>query len=128
MITEPNASKAKQLIKNSKSENIEILSQDHAFNRAVIEYGKFSTIIFPNTKIKTRRTLRMIDSGLDRVSAKAAAKNKITISYDISALRNLSKKEKAIEMEKFLRIIKLVRKHKAKFQFLNAKSNQPLSF
>jgi|SRR3989344_4404072 len=124
MITETNSSKAKQLIKNSKSSELVIQSQTHEFNRSVIEYGKFSYLLFPNISIKTQRKLKTIDSGLDRVSAKAAAKNKITILYDLSKLHPLNKKFLAFELEKLMEIIKLCKKNNVKFRILNYKEDK----
>src|SRR3989344_5769565 len=124
MIIETNSSKAKQLIKNSKSSELVIQSQTHEFNRSVIEYGKFQFLLFPNPKIKTQRKIKTIDSGLDRVSTKAASKNKITIVYDLSQLKNLNKKLLAFELEKLMEIIKLCRKNHVKFKILNYKEDK----
>lgn len=129
MITETNSSKAKQMIKNlhGKEKEIVVLSQTHEFNRSVLEYGKFSYLLFPNISIKTQRKLKTIDSGLDRVSTKAASKNKITILYDISKLPNLNKKSLAIELEKLIELIKLCKKHSAKLKLLNYKEKPTAS-
>ncbi len=125
MITEINPSKAKQLIKNSKNkESLIVQSQTHEFNRSVLEYGKFSALLFPNIKIKTQRKLKTIDSGLDRVSAKAASKNKVAILYDLSLLKNINKKSLAIELEKLMEIIRLCRKNDVKFKLLNYKNDK----
>jgi len=128
MITEKNIEKAKQLIKNSKDKTIKVLSQDHDFNRKIIEYGKFQEIVFPNPEVKTQRKLKYIEFGLDRVSAKAAAKNNIKIVYDFSRLINLKRKEKALELEKLLKMLELVKKHAVSFKFINAKNKQALTF
>lgn len=128
IIEETNPNKTKQLIKNSQDASpLLVKSQDHSFNRSVLEYGKFTSLLFPNLSIKGIRKIKLIDSHLDRVSAKAAAKNNISITYDLSKIRSLPKKQKAIEIEKLRKNIRLCKKHKAQFKLESYKEKTSAS-
>ena len=103
-----NIEQAKNLIKARKSKQIIVLAQNDNFNRKILEYGKFN-ILLSIEKGKKQRTLRSIDSGLNHILAKIAAKNKISIGIDMNELRNLKKEEKAKRLERIKKnIIKIL--------------------
>lgn len=121
MIETSNIEKAKQYLRNGK--DVEIRAQDIEFNRKILSYGKFKFLVFPS-KIKSKRKLKIIDSNLDRVAAKDAAKNNISITYDLKEITLLSKKEKAVELESLKKNIKIARKAKAQIALKNEKNEK----
>lgn len=127
IITEPNLEKAKQLIRSSKGEQIIIQSNSPEFNRSILEYGKFDILIFPESKdIQTKKKdkLKQLDTGLNKIIADIAAKNKITIGINLSEINNKTKKEKAIQISRLIEIIKICRKSKTKIKILNYKDKK----
>ena len=117
-----NIEKVKIQIRKSESP-IAVQAQNNTFNRKMLEYGRFDTLILP-TKTKNRRTPKRIELGIDYVSTKAATKNKVTIAFDLNQIKTLDKKQKAIELEKLIQTLKMLRKTKTKFQLINTKSQQ----
>ena len=77
-----NIEKVKIQIRKSESP-IAVQAQNNTFNRKMLEYGRFDTLILP-TKTKNRRTPKRIELGIDYVSTKAATKNKVTIAFDLN--------------------------------------------
>ena len=123
MINEKNPEKTKLLIKKSISP-ILVKAHDHEYNRKLCEYGRFQALVFPSAEKNKRRSLRFIDSGLDSVSAKAAAKNNIEIAIDILEIFSLNKEQKALALESLIQIIKLCRKAKTKLKLINYKNEK----
>src|SRR3989344_9560941 len=105
MISTKNLSEAHSLIKKSKEKPIIIQAQDDDFNRKILEHGKFDILLFPD-KEKRKDKLKQSDSGLNHVLAKIAAKNKISIGYDLEKIITLEKKEKAIQLSRLIQNIK----------------------
>ena len=122
MINEPNLEKAKNSIRKSEKP-IAVQAQDSTFNRKILEYGRFDTLILP-TKTKSQRTLRKIELGIDYVGTKAASKNKVTLALDLDQIKALNKKQKAEELEKLIQTLKILRKTKTKFTIINPNSKQ----
>lgn len=122
IINTPSLEEAKQQIKKS-SPPIVILSQSLEFNRKIIEYGKFQSLIFPNPSIPPRLSLRKIDINLDTPALKSASKNKISITIDLKTMPK-SKKQKALFLLQILELIKLSKKTKTELLLKNAKNKQ----
>lgn len=86
-----------------------IRARDIVFNRAVIEQKLVSMLVIPAVAHK-KDSLKYLDSGFNSIALRAAAKSKVTIGIDLPALRNLSKKELALEIGRIEQNIKLCRK------------------
>ena len=112
MISTQNTEQAKKLIKKEKPPII-VLAQSDNFNRKILEFGKFNILLGPKR--------------LNNVMAKIAAKNKISVGYDLSKIAKLEKKEKAIALEKIKQIIKVLRKTRTKIKILNYKDKKDAS-
>ena len=119
MIDISNLEEAKKLIKKEKQPII-VRARDPLFNRKIIQYGKFNIILFPS-RIKQKRSIRYIESGLDYISAREATKKGIIIAIDIQELSNLSLNEKAVALESLIQNIKILRKAKTKIKLINYK-------
>lgn len=108
MIDTSNIERAKKLLKTERSLKI-VKAVEDAFNRALLEYGKFDVLLSPEAGNR-QNTLRGIDSGLNEVLARIAAKNNIAIGIDIDELRVLPKMQRAQRLSKIRQNIKLCRK------------------
>ena len=100
-----------------------IQAQNDEFNRKILDYGKFDILLFPDAE-KRKDKLKQLDSGLNHVLAKIAAKNKIAIGYDLEKIRSLEKKEKAIQLARLIQNIKILRKAKTKLALINYKEKK----
>jgi len=122
IIITSNIQQAKNQIKKEKSPII-IKAQNLEFNRKMLEYGKFHILLdIHNTEGKDK--LKKLDSGLNHVLAKIAAKNNIAIGIDLNRLRKLSCKKKAIEMARIVRNIETCRKAKCHVVLINQKDKK----
>lgn len=124
LISTTNIEEAKKLIKQAEKNKdfpITLKAQDVDFNRRILEYGKFNILFSPET-IQGRKSLRNIDSGLDYIMAKAAAKNNISIGIDFNFPED--KKEKAILLSKIANNISICRKAGTKIKALNYKDKK----
>jgi len=119
MINTQNIDTAKKLIKKS-SAHIIVKAQSLEFNRKILEYGKFQILLSPESTHNPRDSLRKLDTSFNHITAKIAAKNNISIAFDLN-LRNKDKKEKAILLSRIIQIIKFCRKAKTQIAFLNSK-------
>ncbi len=123
IINTTNLNEARKQILKSKEQTIIVWAQNPEFNRKIIEYGKFYILLFPEQR-KKHNKLKFLDSGFNHIIAKLAAKNKITIAYDISIIKNLEKKEKALELSRLKQNIKICRKAKTVIKLLNVKDEK----
>ncbi len=123
MINTPNIEQAKKLIKNSTEKTIIVKAQNNIFNRKILEYGKFN-ILLSIERGDRKDSLRQIDSGLNNVLAKIAAKNHIALGIDLQEISQLEKKEKAEKLAKIRQNIKICRKTKTAIKILNAPTKQ----
>mgnify|MGYP001610880323 CR=1 FL=1 len=119
MINTSNLEQAKKLIKTEKKPII-VKAQDSEFNKKILECGNFNTLTSLESSEKSD-SLRQLESGLNHVLAKIAAKNKISIGIDLDEILKLDKKEKAIKLGRIKQNIKICRKAKAKLKILNFK-------
>ena len=126
MISTSNIEQAKQLIKKSKEKPLIVEAQSNEFNRKLLEYGKFDILLSPE-KPGTRDKIKSLDSGINSIMAKIAAKNKVAIGIDMSNIRKLEKKEKAIRIARIRQNIKIARKAKTKLKILNYKDKKDAS-
>jgi RNase P/RNase MRP subunit p30 len=120
IIREPNLEKAKQLIRKAEPP-IVVRSLSDEFSRKVLEYGKFQILLLPGGK---RDKLKRLDSGLNYVMARIAARNNVAIGVDLKTISLLPKKQKAIELARLKQNIKLCRKAKCKILLLNSKDDK----
>lgn len=89
---------------------IAVAGRDDAFNRRIIETIKTDFLVSPE-KYTEKDGLKQRDSGLNHVTAKAAAKNNISIVIDFSDVSNIAnKKEKSIRLAKIMQNIVVCRK------------------
>jgi len=123
MINTNNIEKAKRMIKESDENPIIIIAQDDAFNRKMLEYGKFD-IILGIEKGNRKNSLRHIDSGFNHVLARAAEKNGIALGIDIDEIKKLQKKEMPQMLEKIRQNIKICRKSGVKMKLINFKDKK----
>ena len=122
MINTPNLEQAKRLIKK-ENKPIIVKAQNLEFNRKILEYGKFD-IIFSIEDTKGEDNPKKLNSGLNHIMAKIAAKNKIVIGMNISEIQKLGKKEKAVKLARIRQNIKICRKAKTIIKVLNYKDRR----
>jgi len=128
MINTLNIEQAKNEIKKTKEKPIIVLAQDDEFNRKILEYGKFDILLSPE-RGKRKDSLKQMDSGLNHVLARIAAKNNVAIGIDMHEISKLEKKEKAKILGRIIQNIKICRKAKTKLKLLNYKDRiDALSF
>lgn len=122
LIQETNPEKAKQQICNSSSTNITVQAQSPEFNRSLLEYGKFSQLLFPEPPtIKKQDKIKQLDTGINSIMAKIATKNNVAIAIDMSKITFLPAKQKAQQLARLKEIIKITRKAKTKLKIINYK-------
>ena len=112
--------KARKMIREAKSKPIIVKAQDNEFNRKILEYGKFDILLDVESGSK-KDSLKQMDSGLNEIIARIAAKNNITIGLDLKEISNLDKKQKAITLARSSQNLKILRKTKTKLKALNYK-------
>lgn len=117
MIQISNLEQAKKLLKTESSPKI-IKAVNDSFNRAILEYGKFDILLSLESGDRAD-TLRGINSGLNEVLARIAAKNKIAMGIDIKELRTIPKMQRAQRLSKIRQNIKLCRKSGVRLALLN---------
>jgi RNase P/RNase MRP subunit p30 len=112
MINTTNLEQAKKLIKSSNLPII-IQAQSLEFNRKILDYGKFTTLL-------------ALDKPMNHILAKIATKNNISIGLDLAHFRLLNKKQKAVIISQVIINLKLLRKAKTKISLINSKDSKPL--
>ena len=122
MINTPNLELAKKLIKIEK-EPVIVRAQNSEFNRKILEYGKFNILLSPEIGEK-HDGLKQLESGLNHVLAKIAAKNNIAIGIDFDVIKKLDKKEKAIRLARIRQNIFICRKAETKIVLVNFKDKR----
>ena len=122
LISTLNLENAKKQIKKAKKPVI-LKAQDDIFDRKALEFGKFNTLLSPETGLKKDKP-KYLDSGLNSIMAKIAAKNNISIGINLSEISSLEKKEKAQRLARIKQNIQICRKAKAKIQALNCKNKK----
>lgn len=125
IISTSNLQQAKNQIHIAKKKQIVIKAQNIEFNRKILEYGRFQILLSPELSQDIKKDgLKQINSGLNHVLAKIAAKNNIAIGIDIQDLSQKEKKQKAIIMSKIKQNIKVCRKANCKLALLNYKDKK----
>jgi len=127
VISETNINKAKEKIKSSKEKPIIVKAQSIEFNRKILEHGRFDILLGIEYLSKTDK-IKQLSSGLNHVLAKIAAKNKIAIGVDISQLKKLEKKQKAVVLARIRQNVKICRKAKCKIKLLNYNDKKSAQF
>ena len=112
-----NVELARKQIRAAKSP-IFVMAKDDDFNRAVLEYGRFDIILGIEAG-RRKDKLKQLDSGLNEVLARIAAKNNVTIGFDLVELAGLAKMEKAVRLARIKQNITLCRKAGARLALVN---------
>lgn len=100
-----------------------VQGKDDIFNRRVIETMKVNFLVSPEAGDK-KDSLKQRDSGLNHVSAKAAAKNNISIIINFSEINSITdKKQKAIILARIMQNIKICRKANCKIKITTFAEN-----
>lgn len=124
MIDTSNFETAKKLIKTEQKPII-VKAQDNKFNRKMLEYGRFDTLLSPESGSQAQKDrLKQMDSGLNEVLAKIASKNCISIGIDIKSISGLDKKDKAKRLARIRQNIQICRKAKTKLKAINYKDKK----
>lgn len=106
MINEANIEKTKKLVIESKDKPLVVVSQDDAYNRKILEWGKFDILLFSDKNLRKNK-LKQIDSGINDFIALTAKKKGITIGFDVNDLREYSGKSKAEKIMKIRQNMKI---------------------
>jgi len=125
MINTTNLQKAKNEINKAKPP-ITVLAQSLEFNRKMLEYGKFQTLLDIHST-KGYDKPKQLDSGLNHIMARIATKNKVSIGIDLNKIRGLPPKEKAKTIGRIKQNIKICRKAKCAITLLNYKDKKDAS-
>ena len=119
MINTSNLEQAKNLIKQSKEKPIIVRAQNLEFNRKILEYGKFNILLSIENNTDKSESKKYLDSGLNHILAKIAAKNNTSIGINMQEIKSIDKKNKAMRLAKIIQNIKICRKAKTKIKLLN---------
>ena len=117
-----NVEKAKREIVKSKPPVL-VLAQSDVFNRKILEYGKFD-VLLGIEQSNRKESIRQVDSGLNHVLAKIAARNNVSVGIDIDKISQLSKEKKARVLTRIKQNIKICRKAKAKLAIISKNSRK----
>lgn len=126
MISTSNIEEARKLIQKAQKENkkpIIVQAVNDDFNRKLLEWGKFDILLSVEAG-KRRDKPKELDSGLNHVTAKIAAKNKVAIGIDLEELSKLEKKEKAIRLARISQNIVACRKANTQLAVLHSKDKR----
>jgi len=123
MINTANLNEARKQIQNTKEKPIIVKSQNPEFDRKILEFGNFN-ILLSVEKIKGKDNSKYLNSGLNHVLAKIAAKNKIAMGINIEEISRLEKKQKALLLSIIKQNIKTCRKAQCKIALLNYKDQK----
>ena len=124
MIDTNNIEIARKQIKSEKKPII-IKAKDNIFNRKILEYGKFDILLSPEAG-QRKDGLKQMDSGLNSILARIAAKNNISIGIDINEISGLNKKDKALRLARIKQNIAICKKTKTKLIALNYKDQKDI--
>ncbi|MEK6825431.1 MAG: hypothetical protein AABY00_01455 [Nanoarchaeota archaeon] len=122
MIETSNIDQAKKLLKTESAPKI-VKAVDDAFNRKILEYGKFDILLSVESG-DHQDTLRSINSGFNEVLARIAAKNNISLGIDFEEIKALDKKQKAQRLSKIRQNIRLCRKAGVKLALLHVRDRR----
>jgi ribonuclease P/MRP protein subunit RPP1 len=114
-LIESSEAEARRIIESLKAQKIKkkiaFVGGDDSFNRRALEKLKIDYLVSPEAKTGFD-TLKQRDSGLNHVTAKIAAKNKIGIVFDVGEISKLDGKDLAVRLEKIIQNIKIARRAK----------------
>jgi RNase P/RNase MRP subunit p30 len=99
-----------------------VRAQDIAFNRKIIEKKLVEILVLPSNNSK-KDSLKYLDTGLNSIALRAAAKNKVALGIDFEKLREFNKKQLSENLARISQDIKLSRKCKVSLAFSNHKSD-----
>lgn len=125
IISDANIERAKNLIRKEKEKPICVKAQNLEFNRRILEFGRFDVLVGIEQSSDVKKDkLKQIDSGMNHVLAKIAAKNKVAIGIDLNSIRKMDKKKKALVLEKIIQNLKICRKAKCKIKLFNCEDEK----
>ncbi len=122
MIDTDNLDLARKQIRIAKRPII-VLAKGDEFNRRILEYGKFDVLLSIESGGR-RDKIKQMDSGLNEIVAKIAAKNNIAIGLDMQEIAGLGKREKAIRLARIKQNIEICRKAGTKMVVLNCEDKR----
>ncbi len=103
-----------------------IEAKDDEFNRKILEKGNVNVLVSVE-KGRRKDTLKNLDSGLNEILARIAAKKNVLIGINVDEISILSKKGKAERLSRIIRNIRICRKAKANIVGANIKSKEGFS-
>jgi hypothetical protein len=128
VLSEKNLERTKNILRNngksSIPEKIFIQSQDTKYNRKILEYGKFFSLLDIHKASENRDKPKFLDSGLNHIQARIATKNSITLAFDLKKIKSLSKLERAKVLARIEQNIKIAKKAKTKVLLLNIQNEK----
>lgn len=119
LISTSNLEEAYGLLKSSPSPKT-IRSQNDVFDRAILEYGKFDTLIL-SLHTKKNDKPKQLDAGISPIIARIASKNKVSLALDFDDLRPLSPLEQSRALARLAFIIPMLRKASVTLKFLSTR-------
>lgn len=113
IINTTNINQARTQIQKLKNENKEaiVFAQDDVFNRKMLENKNVDILLSPELHNRKGR-LKQRDSGMNEIHCRLAKKNNIKIGIDLSKIKKLPKKEKAIVLARIIQNINLCKRTK----------------
>lgn len=121
MIDTPHIEQARQQIRKAEKP-ILVRAQDDVFNRKILDYGKFDVLVSPEAGTR-KAGMRNVDSGLNEVMARIAAKKGIKIGIEISALEKLSPVEKSERIARIMQNARIARRCGTSFALIGSARN-----
>ncbi len=121
IILDENISRARQTMKSAraKGEIVALQGRDLAFNRKMLELGGFDLLISPEKASEKKDKPKQLDVAFNHILAKAAAKNKISIAFDLGEIRALPIDQKSDRLMRISKIIEFCRKANTKITVIN---------
>ena len=98
-----------------------VRARDFIFNRAAIEQKLVDILVFPSIASK-KDSLKYLDSGMNSIALKIAARNKVSIGIDINALRSFGRKELGEEVARLSQTIATCRKCMVKLAYTGGRN------
>tara|TARA_Y100000310_G_C20520946_1_gene733651 strand:- start:521 stop:970 length:450 start_codon:yes stop_codon:yes gene_type:complete len=117
-----------ELKKQNPKQQIIIQSQDENFNRKILENKDVDVFLSPESHQRKDYT-KQRDSGLNEILCKLAKKNNIKIGINLTPIKSLPLKQKAIILARIIQNIQLCKRTKTQLIFFPKQSKQDaLSF
>jgi len=119
MINTQSLDEAKKRIRSSITPVV-IRAQGNAFNRKMLEYGKFAILLSPESRPERQSDIpKQLDSGMNHVLARIATKNNVAIGIDVKEIAGLQKMVKALRLSRVRQNILVCRRAKTVLAVVN---------